>query len=106
MYTAREDPPDYDGSTVEKPHILLISLETIRRDHFRIPPESLGPGTVMREFYDLRADPKEGRNLLPEGKTEEVALAGELERRLDAWVHRTTAVRPAGAAGRSGEGDG
>jgi len=49
-------------------------------------PESLGPGTVLRELYDLHRDPREGDNLLrqPDDGVEETA--GRLEAELDAWV--------------------
>jgi arylsulfatase A-like enzyme len=60
----------------------------------RVDTASLGPGSVTRELYDLRYDPKEGINLLatePEGAG---PVAKDLETKLDAWVKETTAARP------------
>jgi arylsulfatase A-like enzyme len=62
----------------------------------RVPPESLAPGSVLRELYDLRRDPGEGDNLLRDGGEEEERIAKELEAKLDAWVARTAAERPGG----------
>jgi len=66
----------------------------------RAEPDSLGPGTVLRELYDLRRDPAEGDNLLrqPADGIEEVAR--ELEAKLDAWVAASKAQRPPAASGR------
>jgi arylsulfatase A-like enzyme len=60
----------------------------------RITPESLAPGTVMREVYDLQRNPEEGDNLLSQDGTEERRIAKELEELLDRWVDRCEAARP------------
>ena len=65
----------------------------------RVPPESLGPGAALRELYDLRNDPREGRNLLAGGDSETGALAGRLEATLDEWIQACIAARPAGTEG-------
>ena len=63
----------------------------------RISPDSLGPGNILRELYDLRRDPQEGDNLLrqPADGTEETAK--DLETKLDAWVEMCKKARPTSA---------
>ncbi len=68
----------------------------------RVPPESLHAGAVLRELYDLEGDPGEGRNLLPQGEAEDLAIARDLEAGLDQWVRETTAARPATASSGCG----
>ena len=60
----------------------------------RVPPESIGPGTVLREFYNLQTHPEEGFNLLPEADAETLASATALESQLDAWISDCIAARP------------
>jgi len=60
----------------------------------RVAPGSLKPGSVMRELYDLRTDPKEGRNLLPSASEDDAAMAHDLENTLNAWVDETKSARP------------
>jgi len=48
-------------------------------------PEDIRQGTVFRELYDLRTDPKEQRNIIEEHR--EIAM--ELEKKLDLWVEET-----------------
>ncbi len=65
-------------------------------------PSELAAGTIVRELYDLRADPGEHRSLLnalggpPDWRTEikpdHQALADDLEATLDAWIARTRAA--------------
>ena len=65
-------------------------------------PAELAAGTVLRELYDLRADPGEHRSLLsevggpPDWRTEVTpehqAVADDLEARLDAWIAQTRAA--------------
>ena len=65
-------------------------------------PSQLAAGTVIRELYDLRADPGEHRSLLsgvggPPAWRSEVtpghqAIADDLEAGLDAWIARTRAA--------------
>ena len=66
----------------------------------RVPPDSLGPGTVLRELYDLRRDPEEGDNLLRQPGDGIEETARELEAKLDAWVFASKAKRPTGAHNR------
>ena len=60
----------------------------------RVAPDSLGPGAVLRELYDLRRDPKEGDNMLRQPADDTRALAERLEARLDAWIAATVNQRP------------
>ena len=60
----------------------------------RVAPDSLEPGIVLRELYDLRRDPREGDNLLCQPKDGVQETAKELEAKLDAWVETTKAQRP------------
>jgi len=65
-------------------HRMRTIMTRARRD-----PSELTPGTVIRELYDLKFDPKEGTNLFfgGEPKDEEAKeLAEGLERELDAWI--------------------
>jgi arylsulfatase A-like enzyme len=62
----------------------------------RVNPDSLGPGTVLRELYDLRTDPREGRNLLADPGDDHTAMAADLEGTLNAWVDRCVGARPRG----------
>jgi len=57
-------------------------------------PAELAAGTVIRELYDLHADPGEHRSLLrPSAEVAEAhALAADLEARLDRWVEQTRAA--------------
>ena len=48
-------------------------------------PSKIRQGTVFRELYDLRNDPREQRNII----NEKWEIATELERRLDSWVEET-----------------
>jgi len=48
-------------------------------------PSKIRQGTIFRELYDLRNDPKEQRNIIDE-KWE---IAVELEKKLDLWVEET-----------------
>lgn len=64
-----------------------------------VSTESLGPGTVLRELYDLRRDPGEGDNLLRQPGDGVEETAKELEAKLDAWVSATRAQRPADVSG-------
>ena len=66
----------------------------------RVSPDSLGPGTILRELYDLRRDPKEGNNLLRQSDDGVERIAGTLEANLDAWVETTKAQRPTSASSR------
>jgi len=56
----------------------------------RLDPGELKPGTIMRELYDLRFDPREGGNLIPAagGSDENARIAGDLEEKLNRWVRR------------------
>ncbi|MBD3184229.1 sulfatase-like hydrolase/transferase, partial [Candidatus Poribacteria bacterium] len=47
----------------------------------RISPDSLKPGSVMRELYDLKRDPGEGNNLIP--REQYGKIAKDLEDKLD-----------------------
>ena len=66
----------------------------------RVSPDTLGPGTILRELYDLRADPKEGNNLLRESEDGVEEIAMKLQAKLDAWVEATKAQRPTDASSR------
>jgi arylsulfatase A-like enzyme len=59
-----------------------------------VPPDSLGPGSVLRELYDLRRDPQEGDNLLRQGGEGVAAIASDLESKLDIWVTMCKQQRP------------
>ena len=48
-------------------------------------PSKIRQGTIFRELYDLRNDPKEQRNIIDEKRE----IAVELEKRLDLWVEET-----------------
>jgi len=48
-------------------------------------PEKIEQGTVLRELYDLRTDPKEQKNII----LEQPELAVKLEEQLDRWVEET-----------------
>lgn len=48
-------------------------------------PEKIDKGTVFRELYDLRTDPKEQRNIL----SEKPDVAAALEKRLIWWMEET-----------------
>ena len=59
----------------------------------RMDPSELGPGSAMRELYDLEADPKEGRNLLAVGSDADCTQADELEAALNGWIDECVAAR-------------
>jgi len=61
-------------------------------------PAALGPGTVLRELYDLKADPGEGRNLLAVSPDDARGAAVRLEASLDRWVEQAVAAQPATGA--------
>lgn len=65
----------------------------------RISPDSLGPGSTLRELYDLRRDPQEGDNLLRQPANGTGEMAKDLETKLDAWIERCKRERPAGTSG-------
>jgi len=48
-------------------------------------PRDIRQGTVFRELYDLRSDPKEQKNIIEERRE----IATELEKKLDLWVEET-----------------
>ena len=48
-------------------------------------PADIKQGTVFRELYDLRTDPKEQKNIIEEQRE----IAAELEKKLDLWVEET-----------------
>ncbi len=48
-------------------------------------PEKIKQGTVFRELYDLRTDPKEQKNIM----LEKPGVAADLEKQLDLWVKET-----------------
>lgn len=50
-----------------------------------INPKEIGQGTVFRELYDLKKDPREQRNIIDEHRD----VAMELERMLDSWVEES-----------------
>ena len=54
-----------------------------------LDPRILRPGGVIREFYDLNADPLETHSLYEQNRPDS---SGELERRLDDWLARTKAA--------------
>ena len=66
----------------------------------RVSPDSLGPGTVLRELYDLGRDPQEGVNLLRQPDDSAKEIASTLETMLNAWVETTKAQRPTSASSR------
>jgi len=69
-------------------------------------PAELRKGTVIRELYDLRTDPGEHRTLIPPSGLREawprfprfvtaeeaLAIAKDLEAKLDKWIEETTAA--------------
>jgi len=48
-------------------------------------PAYIKQGTVFRELYDLRTDPKEQKNIIDKHRE----IAAELEKKLDLWVEET-----------------
>jgi arylsulfatase A-like enzyme len=60
----------------------------------RLEPDSLKPGLVLRELYDLQTDPGEGRNLLASPTEQNQSIAQELESKLDSWIKKAVSARP------------
>jgi len=111
-------PPQFDHWAVRTPEHKLIRLE-LHADPDDLhsdwkqrcqaillrsgrDPSELAAGAVVRELYDLRADPGEHRSLLSavggppawraEVAPEDRAVADDLEAALDAWIERTRAA--------------